>query len=171
MLFRSVKAPYTRMDISRYIYIISIIEQELKLNFSKADLLKAGNIPFDEKNEALLNQFRKYLKALARGDKEVDKPTLAGKYLSQLETYYKMLDLYYSFSKVYGLEYDKEWLADEKLGVANKINELLIHDLSKKGSCCRKCGRHIPLDSGYGICEDCYRRIRHEKQTLGREFM
>ena len=166
-----VKAPYTRMDISRYIYIISIIEQELKLDFSKADLLKAGNIPFDEKNEALLNQFRKYLKALARGGKEVDKPTLAGRYLSQMETYYKMLDLYYSFSKVYGLEYDREWLSEEKLSIADKINELLIHDLNKKGSCCRKCGRHIPLDSGYGICEECYRKIRYEKRMREEGFM
>lgn len=161
----SVKRPYVRMDISRYIYIISIIEGELKLQLSKEDLLRAGNIPFDEKNEALLNQFRKYIKAYARGDKEVEKPVKTSSYLPKLETYYKMLDLYYSFSKTYGMEYDKEWLSEEKLNIADKINELLIHDLSTKGSCCRKCGAHIPIDSGYGICQSCY-----QKQFAERRF-
>lgn len=165
-----VKAPYNRMDISRYIYIISIIEQELKLEFSKENLLRAGNIPFDERNEALLSQFKKYLKALARGDGEVDKPVLAGRYLAQLETYYKMLDLYYSFSKVYGLFYDKEWLSEEKQNIADEINRLLIHDLSKRGSCCRKCGRHIPIDSGYGICEKCRQKTLKEKRKERREW-
>ena len=165
-----VKAPYNRMDISRYIYIISIIEQELKLEFSKENLLRAGNIPFDERNEALLSQFKKYLKALARDDGEVDKPVLAGRYLAQLETYYKMLDLYYSFSKVYGLFYDKEWLSEEKQNIADEINRLLIHDLSKRGSCCRKCGRHIPIDSGYGICEKCRQKTLKEKRKERREW-
>ena len=160
----SVKRPYVRMDISRYIYIISIIEGELKLQLSKEDLLRAGNIPFDEKNEALLNQFRKYIKAYARGDEEVEKPAKAGNYLPKLETYYKMLDLYYSFSKAYGMEYDKEWLSEEKLNIADKINELLIHDLSTKGSCCRKCGAHIPIDSGYGICQSCYQKQLAERR-------
>ena len=160
----SVKRPYVRMDISRYIYIISIIEGELKLQLSKEDLLRAGNIPFDEKNEVLLNQFRKYIKAYARGDGEVEKPVRAGSYLPKLETYYKMLDWYYSFSKTYGVEYDREWLSEEKLNIADKINELLIHDLSTKGSCCRKCGAHISLDSGYGICQSCYQKQLEERR-------
>lgn len=160
----SVKRPYVRMDISRYIYIISIIEGELKLQLSKEDLLRAGNIPFDEQSEALLNQFRKYIKAYARGDGDVEKPVKAGNYLPKLEMYYKMLDLYYSLSKTYGLVYDKEWLSEEKLNISDKINELLIHDLSTKGSCCRKCGAHIPIDSGYGICQSCYEKQRTERR-------
>ena len=75
-----------------------------------------------------------------------------------------MLDLYYSFSKTYGMEYDKEWLSEEKLDIADKINELLIHDLSTKGSCCRKCGAHILIDSGYGICQSCYQKQLAERR-------
>ena len=77
-----------------------------------------------------------------------------------------MLDLYYSFSKTYGLVYDKEWLSEEKLNISDKINELLIHDLSTKGSCCRTCGTHIPIDSGYGICQSCYEKQRAERRPI-----
>ena len=46
---------------------------------------------------------------------------------------------------------------------------MIIHNLSTRGNCCRKCGRHIPLDSGYRICEQCYQRIRTERK-LEEEF-
>lgn len=161
-----VKAPYLRMDISRYIYIISVLQSELRLGLSKEDLLRAGNIPFDEKNPALLALFKKYAKAYANGAATVDKPILKGNYLSQLETYYKMLDLYYSFSKVYALDYDKEWLDEEKQMIADEINHLLIHELSQRGASCRICGRHLSLNSRYGICEACHQRqVREKKQA------
>lgn len=165
-----VKAPYARMDISRYIYIIRVIQDELHLDYSKEDLLRAGNIPFDEQDEALMSLFSAYANAYAAGDAEVERPKLRGKRLNDLETYYKMLDLYYSFSKNFNLDYDQEWLADEKLMAAEAINHLLINDLYELGWSCRKCGGPLALDSPYGLCRNCYmEERRHRRQTAGRE--
>lgn len=159
-----VKAPYARMDISRYIYIIRVLQEELHLSYSKEDLLRAGNIPFDEQDEALMALFMAYAQTYAAGGTEVERPSPRGKRLSDLETYYKMLDLYYSFSKVFRLAYDREWLADEKLMVAEAINHLLIHDLRELGWSCRKCGGPLALDSPYGLCRNCHMEERRNRE-------
>ena len=75
--------------------------------------------------------------------------------MGDLELYYKKLDLYYSFSKNYGMTWDKEWLSEEKELVAEEINYLLIHDLKTRGARCRKCGGPLPLFSPYGMCDKC----------------
>ena len=153
-----VKKPYVRMDISRYIYIITLVEQALPQKFSKEELLKAGNIPFDEKNEILLQLFLSYMKAFSNGASAVEKPTCDGSRLTQLETYYKKLSLYYSFAKAFHQNYDKEWLTEEKQMVAEEINHLLINELSQRGASCRMCGGPLSLNSNYGICQKCYKK-------------
>lgn len=159
-----VKAPYQRMDITRHISIISYIQNILKLDFSKEDLLRAANIPFDEKDPAVQAQFAVYCKAYAAGAVTLSHPERDGNRLGSLELYYKQLDLYYSFSKTFGFVWDKEWLMEEKELVAEEINYLLIHDLKKRGASCRKCGGPIPLDSPYSICNKCYQKQRRERQ-------
>lgn len=153
-----IKKPYIRMDISRYIYIITLVEQALPQKFSKEELLKAGNIPFDEKNEVLLQLFLSYMRAFSNGSSVVEKPMCDGSRLSQLETYYKKLSLYYSFAKAFHQSYDKEWLAEEKQMVAEEINHLLINELSQRGASCRMCGGPLSLNSNYGICQKCYNK-------------
>ena len=159
-----VKAPYQRMDITRHISIISYIQNILKLDFSKEDLRRAANIPFDEKDPAVQAQFAVYCKAYAAGAVTLPHPERDGNRLGSLELYYKQLDLYYSFSKTFGFVWDKEWLMEEKELVAEDINYLLIHDLKKRGASCRKCGGPIPLDSPYSICNKCYQKQRRERQ-------
>lgn len=159
-----VKAPYQRMDITRHISIISYILNILKLDFSKEDLLRAANIPFDEKDPAVQAQFAVYCKAYAAGAVTLPHPERDGNRLGSLELYYKLLDLYYSFSKTFGFVWDKDWLMEEKELVAEEINYLLIHDLKKRGASCRKCGGPIPLESPYSICSKCYQKQRRERQ-------
>lgn len=162
-----VKAPYVRMDISRYIFIISIIQSVLKLDLPKEDLLRAGNIPFEEKLEPLMALFKQYMIAYDAGSTEVEKPVLKGKRLADLENYYKMLDLYYSFSRTFHMAYDASWLQEEKARIAEEINHLLVNKLSQLGASCRKCGGPLKLNSPYGICEKCYKKQRMERYYNG----
>lgn len=159
-----VKKPYYRMDITRYITIINYILNTLHLEFSKEDLLRAASIPFDEKDADLLALFGIYCRAYAGGASAMDKPDRDGNRLGDLELFYKSLDLYYSFSKNFGLAWDKEWLTNEKELVAEEINYLLIHDLKSRGASCRQCGGPIPLNSPYSICNSCYQKQRRERE-------
>lgn len=159
-----VKKPYYRMDITRYITIINYILNTLHLEFSKEDLLRAASIPFDEKDADLLALFGIYCRACAGGASAMDKPNRDGNRLGDLELFYKSLNLYYSFSKNFGLTWDKEWLAKEKELVAEEINYLLIHDLKSRGASCRQCGGPIPLNSPYSICNSCYQKQHRERE-------
>lgn len=158
-----VKAPYYRMDISRHIMIINYIQNTLQLSFSKEDLLRAANIPFDEKDDSIFALFGIYCKEYASGATEIKKPDRTGNLLGNLELYYKSLDLYYSFSKNFGFSWDKTWLMQEKELVAEEINYLLIHDLQNRGASCRRCGGPIPLKSPYSICDKCYHLERKKR--------
>ena len=42
--------------------------------------------------------------------KELSKPTYKFKDLYELETYYQKINLYYSFSKAFNLNFDEEWV-------------------------------------------------------------
>lgn len=155
-----VRPPYRRMDIARHIVIINYIQKSLGLDFSKEDLLRASNIPFDERDYDLLARFGLYCRAYADGAPSLPPPEREGVRLSDLEHYYKLLDLYYSVSNTFRLSWDREWLAQEKEQVAEEINHLLVHELKKKGASCRECGKAIPLDSPYALCDKCFLKKR-----------
>ena len=36
------------------------------------------------------------------------------------------INMYYSFSKIFGLEFDVEWVYSERLKVSEDINEILL---------------------------------------------
>lgn len=151
-----VKAPYQRMDISRHIFIINYIESLQGVDLSKEELLRASNMPFDEKDSSLIVMFGECLKAYISGASSLNVPVRDGHRLGDLELYYKKLDLYYSFSKTFGLIWNKDWLMEEKQQVAEEINYLLLHELKKKGASCRKCGGPLDLFSRHGMCDQCY---------------
>lgn len=46
--------------------------------------------------------------------------------LYDLETYYQMVNMYYSFSKRFNLNFDLEWIENERLTVSEEINNILM---------------------------------------------
>ncbi len=159
--------PYVKLDISRYITIISKM-RELGITFSKEDELRAANIPFDETAEHLKDLFFDYLLKFQQG-LPIEQPAMASEEptLLELEQYYKRLDLYYSFSRTFGLEVDENWLFDIRETVADEINEILLKNLRDNISFCAKCGAPLgPYPKGR-LCDNCYyqsRRIREKRK-------
>lgn len=158
-----VKLPYERMDVSRHIRLITMMEKAVPAakNLPREEILRACGIPFDETREALLRQFLVYTDAYCSGQTdELDRPILMGEQLDDLELYFKQLELYYSFSKAFRYPYDETWLRAEKMITSDAIHQLLSNDLEKCGPRCRICGRPLPLDSAFGVCDRCFRRRR-----------
>ena len=73
-----------------------------------------------------------------------------------LEDYYKCLDLKYSFSKTMGTPFSMELIREKKLETANKINDILISEISIHGRACRLCGEKLSWDYPFGICDSCF---------------
>lgn len=59
--------------------------------------------------------------------KEVSKPILLGGSLDELEIYYQKINMYYSFSKLFNLDMDIEWVYSERMIISEDINNILVH--------------------------------------------
>ncbi len=154
--------PYIKLDISRYITIISKLREQ-GLHLTKEEELRAANIPFDETEDELLGQFHKYLRAYASGQtpEQPQLPAKSGSYtLPELELHCRELDLWFSFAKAFGYRVDMEALRDEREDTADRINQILLHNLKNNIRFCARCGAALPLHGSGRLCNNCYRALR-----------
>ena len=154
--------PYHKLDISRYITIISQL-RERGFRLPKEQELAAANIPFDETDDELMMLFYRFLRAYCGGE-EPEQPVLQEKKtaytLPELELYYRKLDLYFSFCKAFSCPVDSDALKDERERTADLINMILLHNLRNNIRFCDRCGAAMPLHHSGRLCSDCYARIR-----------
>ena len=154
MLFRS-------LDVSRYIFIISKL-RENGFRFTKEQELRAANIPFDETEDELYRLFLHFLDVYRLGEYP-ERPGLGGRELKsftlpELELLYRKLDLYFSFSKAFSIDIDREALYDERETIADQINQILLHNLRNNIRFCPQCGAALPLYHKGRLCDKCFRR-------------
>ncbi|MFL0164678.1 helicase-related protein [Candidatus Clostridium helianthi] len=115
---------YTKMDVSEYILILDRL-RKYKLNEEiQWDLLK---VPFDVSRDELMDAFLNYVDELfVNKQKELFKPQNFNGSLDDLEIYYQKINMYYSFSKIFNLKLDVQWVYDERLKVSEEINDILL---------------------------------------------
>ncbi|WP_325199218.1 helicase-related protein [Oscillibacter sp.] len=156
--------PYRKLDITRYIAIISKM-REMGFNLTREQELKAANIPFDETEESLRDLFFSFLRRWQQGE-DVEQPGLpeGDPTLPELELYYRKLDLYYSFAKTFGCPVDEDRLYDSREQVADEINEILLHRLRNNIRFCPACGKALPLYHRGRLCDECYQRERKNRR-------
>ncbi len=155
-------APYQRMDVGRYIFIIELIRQA-GVSFTAEQELRASTIPFDEHNDELLEYFLLYCDQATR-KVDLTQPVEVAPSLDGLELYSSMLDLYYSCSRAFRKDIDLDWLRLEKEVTAGKLNQLLVSELASKGRSCRICHAPMPLNSSFRICKRCAEKMRKKNQ-------
>ena len=153
--------PYVKLDVSRYITLISRMRQA-GFSLTKEQELRAANIPFDETDGDLSELFFRFLRRWREGE-DMERPTLPEKQsaytLPELELYCRKLDLYFSFSKAFGIPIDRDELYDEREKIADEINQILLHNLKNNIRFCGKCGAALPLHHTGRLCNACYNRI------------
>ena len=115
---------YKKMDISDYLIVLEAIKRYKLKEDIEWNLLK---VPFDVKSESLMETFLKYVDELfVNKEKKLFKPECYKGNLEALEIYYQEISMYYSFSKIFSLEFDVEWVYSERIKVSNDINNILI---------------------------------------------
>ena len=112
------------MNISEYLLILEKIKRYKLKEEDQWDLLK---VPFDVANEELMDKFLEYVDEIfvVKVD-EIIKPQCFTGNLDELEIYYQKINMYYSFSKIFNLKFDVNWVYNERLKVSEDINEILI---------------------------------------------
>ena len=161
--------PYVKLDISRYIKVISKLRED-GFTLGRELELRAANIPFDEKDPELQRLFNELLIVWAQGENP-EQPRLpernAGSYtLPELELHCKKLDLYFSFARAFGTAVDEDALSEEREQVADWINEILLHNLRNNIRFCPTCGGALPLHYRSRLCQSCYHKI-HARYAPG----
>jgi ATP-dependent RNA helicase SUPV3L1/SUV3 len=151
--------PYVKLDISRYLFIITKIREQ-GFSLTKEQELRAANIPFDEEDEALRLLFFAYLHQWENGE-DLQRPLPpedSQATLPQLELFCRKLDLYFSFAKAFGCPVDQEAIYDLREEAAQEINQILLYRLKNNIRFCAVCNKPLPLHSKGRVCEGCRRR-------------
>lgn len=161
--------PYRKLDISRYLTVISKM-REMGFTLSREQELRAANIPFDETEEPLRELFFSFLRRWQRGE-DIELPGLpeGEPSLRDLELYYRKLDLYFSFAKAFGCPVDEDRLYDTRQDVADAINEILLHRLRDNIRFCDRCGKALPLYHRGRLCDACYQASRASRTSGGKK--
>lgn len=116
---------YRKMDISEYLLILENIK---RFKLKEADQWELLKVPFDASSEYLMNTFLDYVKEVfIEKNKTLTKPQCFTGNLEELELQYQRVNMYYSFSKLFNLEFDMEWINNERTRVSNEINEILVN--------------------------------------------
>lgn len=114
---------YTKMDVSEYILILDKIKKYKLSEEDQWDLLK---VPFDVSRDELIETFLDYVDELfINKQEELFIPQCFNGNLDDLEIYYQKINMYYSFSKIFNLKFNVEWVYEERLKVSEAINEIL----------------------------------------------
>ncbi|APC81096.1 helicase-related protein [Clostridium botulinum] len=114
---------YRKMDIGEKILVLDSIKNYKLPEKYQWQLLK---VPFDVTNINIMNAFLKYVNEIFIGNfKSISKPRLNSKDLYDLELYYQKLNLYYSLSKNFNLDFDENWVYDERTKLSIEINKVL----------------------------------------------
>ncbi|WP_195923430.1 helicase-related protein [Clostridium tepidum] len=114
---------YRKADIGEKIIILDSIKNYKLPEKYQWQLLK---VPFDVTNINIMNTFLKYVNEIFVGNfKSISKPKFNSKDLYDLELYYQKLNLYYSLSKNFNLDFDEAWVYDERVKLSTEINKVL----------------------------------------------
>jgi len=114
---------YRKMDISEFLVVLDNLMSYKLDQKIQWRLLK---IPFDVSNEKMMNAFLHYVDELFITKSEfISKPQCLLDDLYGLELYYQKINLYYSFSKVFKLSFDEQWVYENRIKISDDINSIL----------------------------------------------
>lgn len=159
-----IKGYFQKPDVTTIIFLLNRLK-ELKVKASKADLLKMATIPFEENNKRVIALWEEYCIMYSKGSINLRRPKLneivnVKKELDELENYYKLLELNYSFAKNFKLIINNEYISSEKEYTANKINDLLLTNLLHHERVCLDCGKKLAWDYASERCKFCKEKLQ-----------
>ncbi len=157
------KEGYHKADLTLKIELCEILES---FSEDKDLIYRFLCIPFDEKEDSLRELWVRLFLQEQSGEKvrAIDylpySGTLPNKVdLQDLEYAYKVCDLIYYYLERFGNEEELPAVRDEKRIISEGITELLEKQQLPENRC-KRCGRKLPWNYRYRVCESCHLRSR-----------
>lgn len=139
--------------------------------FTKQEIYKLITCSIDLNNRYVMDLWKDYCREY-RDVEALDFPCTIGEDLYDLESYYKMLDLYFQFSRKMGMPIEMEILEEERRSTEEEINRILKTECGSYTRKCIECGREMRWDYPFSVCERCHMRIqrRREEEKMARIY-
>ena len=174
-IWAGMEAPaiYEKMEVDELLALYEIfadVHYDDLEDYSKQEIYKLITCAVDIDNKLVMDLWRDYCRDY-RDVSELEFPYSPGDDLYDLESYYKMLDLYFQFSRKVGLPVQKENLSAERRETEGKISQILKEECSNYTRKCSFCGRELAWDYPFSICERCFQRGKNGgRRSGGRAF-
>lgn len=163
---------YEKMEVDELLSLYMSFEQVHRDDleeFSKQEIYKFITCSVDIDNRMVMDLWKDYCREYREAE-ELEFPYSPGSDLYDLESYYKMLDLYFQFSRKAGLPIREESLSEERRETEEEISRILRTECGSYTRKCSACGRELSWDYPFPICEKCFERgkTRNPRRYSGR---
>jgi ATP-dependent RNA helicase SUPV3L1/SUV3 len=138
-----------------------ILGTEIEARLSMMDLYGFLHLPFSTKDPGMTEQWLETMYAICFGE-ELPEPRIKKRNLEELELSYKAIGLHLLF--LYKLGKRTEALYWERLReeLSDDVHEFLNTEVKKMTKKCRICGKSLPWEHPYSICDRCH-LVKYER--------
>ncbi len=153
---------YEKMEVDELLSLymsFAQVNRDCMEEFSKEEIYRLITCSVDIDNRLVMDLWKDYCRVYRDVD-ELEFPYSPGPDLYDLESYYKMLDLYFQFSRKVGLPVQMENLAQERRQTEEEISRILKTECASYSRKCSFCGRELSWDYPFSVCERCFERGR-----------
>ncbi|WP_080845982.1 helicase-related protein [Cytobacillus gottheilii] len=128
---------------------------EIEAKLSLTDLYGFLHLPFSKKETDLIRLWEETMYAIVDGS-EMPEPRLKNKNLEELELSYKAIGLHLLF--LYRLDQRTEALYWERVReeISQHVHDKLNSDVRNLTKKCKRCGKQLPWEHDFQICDDCH---------------
>lgn len=128
---------------------------EIEARLSLQDLYGFLHLPFASREQALIQQWYETIFAIINNE-DLPEPNIKKRTLEDLELSYKKLGLHLLF--LYRLDRRTEAIYWERVRdeLSDEVHEKLQTDVGSFAKKCRSCGRHLPWNYEFPICDQCH---------------
>lgn len=167
-----IKPGYTRADPYRMLRLCRIIQD---LSEDKRFLYDCISMTFDEEDEELLSIWRQMCAREAAGHVFPVAQAMPDAHgieisenLNELEEAFRLCDLLYGYCEKFDHREHREEIMDRKNLISRQMTQILARQ-SLSGKKCPGCGRPLPWNHPYRLCDSCFKRERRYGPRKKRE--
>lgn len=128
---------------------------EVEARLSLMDLYGFLHLPFSTKEPALILQWEQTMTAIIKG-MEMPEPAIKTRSLEELELTYKAIGLHLLFLYRLGKRTESIYWERIREEISDQVHERLKTDIKKFTKKCKNCGKNLPWDSEFQICDACH---------------
>jgi ATP-dependent RNA helicase SUPV3L1/SUV3 len=134
---------------------------EIEAHLSLMELYGFLHLPFSTKEQELISQWEDTMYAIINGEK-LPEPQIKKRNLEELELSYKSIGLHLLFLYRLGQQTEAFYWERIREELTEQVHERLKSDIKKFTKKCRNCGKNLPWESEFQICDACHSaRFRH----------